>query len=208
LVRKPNSRSKSSKTKPFRAARRDARRDGILHAAAALFRTNGFADTGMREIAAAAGLSPANLYHYFRGKDELLFYCQDRTLDRMLANITRVRNQRMPVPERLRMVLTDHLHVMLDEVEGATAHLQTDALSPAWRSRIVKKRDRYEHALRALIANGVARRECIAADPAMAARAMLGALNWTVTWFNPDGPQSADEVSRQMAEYLVRGVES
>lgn len=162
----------------------------------------------MREIADAAGLSPANLYHYFQGKDELLFYCQDRALDRMLANVARARHLRVPVPDRLRVVLTDHLHVMLNEVEGATAHLQTDALPPVWRSRIVKKRDRYEHGLRALIANGVSRGECVAEDPAMAARAMLGALNWTVTWFDPAGPQPADQVSRQIADYLVRGVEN
>ena len=41
----------------------------------------------MRDIALAADLSPANLYHYFKGKDELLFYCQDRALDRMLAGV-------------------------------------------------------------------------------------------------------------------------
>ena len=52
-----------------------------------MFRERGFADTGMRDIAGAADLSPANLYHYFKGKDEILFYCQDRALDRMLAGV-------------------------------------------------------------------------------------------------------------------------
>ena len=65
--------------------RRDARRDEILRAAARIFRERGFEAAGMRDIALAADLSPANLYHYFKGKDELLFYCQDRALDRMLA---------------------------------------------------------------------------------------------------------------------------
>lgn len=162
----------------------------------------------MREIADQAGLSPANLYHYFRGKDEILFYCQDRALDRMLAGIASVRRRPIPVPERLRLVLASHVRVMLDEVEGATAHLQTDALSPALRARIVRKRDRYERALRALIAAGVARKECLAPDPALAARAMLGALNWTVTWFNPNGPRTAAAVGDDIANFLVRGVRS
>jgi AcrR family transcriptional regulator len=209
VVRKSNSRSiLKAGEPPRRARRRDARRDGILRAAATIFRTRGFAGAGMREIADEAGLSPANLYHYFRGKDEILFYCQDRALDRMLAGIAAVRRRPIPVPDRLRMVLSSHVRVMLDEVEGATAHLQTDALSPTLRTRIVRKRDRYERALRALIAAGVARKECVAPDPALAARAMLGALNWTVTWFNPNGPRTAAAVGDDIANFLVRGVRS
>jgi len=171
-----------------------------------MFRDRGFADTGMRDIADAAGLSPANLYHYFKGKDEILFYCQDRALDRMLDGITRARRKRGPTPDRLRQVLAGHLRVLLDEIEGATAHLQTDSLSPVLRARIVRKRDAYEQALRRLIATGVARGECMAPDPALAARAMLGALNWTVTWFNPAGPMSSAEVGDRIADMLVRGV--
>ncbi len=188
-------------------ARRDARRDGILRAAAGIFRDRGFADTGMRDIADAAGLSPANLYHYFQGKDEILFYCQDRALDRMLEHIGRASRRRGPVRDRLRDVLASHLRVLLDEIEGATAHLQTESLSPLLRARIVRKRDAYEQRLRRLIATGVARGECVAPDPALAARAMLGALNWTVTWFDPQGPMSSAEIGGHMADLLVRSVD-
>src|SRR3989449_4737059 len=45
-----------------------ARRLEILRAAGKEFRVRGFAETGMRDIAAAAALSPANLYNYFAGK--------------------------------------------------------------------------------------------------------------------------------------------
>ena len=138
-----------------RARRYDARRDGILRAAAAIFRERGFADTGMRDIAMAADLSPANLYHYFKGKDEILFYCQDRALDRMLDGITASRRAVRDPAERLRAVLVTHVLTMLDEVEGATAHLQVEGLAPALRARIVRKRDRYERALRRLVAEGV-----------------------------------------------------
>src|SRR2546422_182399 len=55
-----------------------------MRAAARVFRARGFAAAGMRDIAVAADLSSGNLYHYFRGKNELLFFCQDRSLDRLL----------------------------------------------------------------------------------------------------------------------------
>ena len=189
-----------------RARRRDRQRDAILRATARLFRERGFADTGMRDIAAAADLSAANLYHYFNGKHDLLFYCQDRALDRMLAAVSSARKASSSAPERLRLVFTAHLQTLLDEIEGATAHLQIDSLPPPMREAIVRKRDRYEHALRRIIEEGIAAGELVDVEAAVVARAALGAMNWTVTWFRPEGSDSAGAVGEVISRFLVRGV--
>jgi len=160
----------------------------------------------MRDIAAAAELSAANLYHYFDGKHDLLFYCQDRALDRMIAATITARRESASATERLRIVCTAHLQTLLDEIEGATAHLQVDSLPPALRGEIVKKRDRYERAVRKLIADGIRAGELVDADPAIITRAMLGAMNWTVTWFRPDGTDTAARVGEIISRFLVRGV--
>src|SRR5688500_14024006 len=191
-----------------RARRRDRQRDAILRAAAQLFRERGFADTGMRDIAEAADLSAAHLYHYFDGKHDLLFYCQDRALDRMLEAVAAARRASSSAPERLRFVCTAHMRTLLDDIEGATAHLQIESLPPALRSAIVKKRDRYEQALRRLIADGIRSGELVDTNPAIVARAFLGAMNWTVTWFRPDGADTAAAVGDEISRFLVRGVES
>jgi AcrR family transcriptional regulator len=206
VVRKSNARSQSAPTP--RAKRRDRQRDAILRAAARLFRERGFADTGMRDIADAADLSAANLYHYFDGKNDLLFYCQDRALDRMLDAVAEARRREASAADRLTLVFTAHLQTLLDDVEGATAHLQIESLSPALRATIVKKRDRYELALRRLIADGVRSGELVQLDPAIVARAMLGAMNWTVTWFRPEGPDTAVAVGDVISRFLVRGIAS
>lgn len=205
MVRKSNTGSLIVTATP-RARRRDRQRDAILRAAARLFRERGFADTGMRDIAAAAELSAANLYHYFDGKHDLLFYCQDRALDRMIAATITARRESASATERLRIVCTAHLQTLLDEIEGATAHLQVDSLPPALRGEIVKKRDRYERAVRKLIADGIRAGELVDADPAIITRAMLGAMNWTVTWFRPDGTDTAARVGEIISRFLVRGV--
>jgi AcrR family transcriptional regulator len=207
VVRKSNARSHSAPASP-RLRRRDRQRDAILRAAARLFRERGFADTGMRDIAEAAALSAANLYHYFDGKNELLYYCQDRALDRMLAAIAAARRASRSAADRLRLVLTAHVRTLLDDIEGATAHLQIESLPPALRGRIVRKRDRYERALRRLIADGGRSGELVDMDPAIVARAMLGAMNWTVTWFRPGGADTADAIGDVIARFLTRGIAS
>ena len=43
-------------------------------------------------------------------------------------------------------------------------------------------------------------------EPELVTRAILGALNWTVRWFRPEGTRSAVEVASHLADYLVRGL--
>ena len=178
----------------------------ILRAAARVFRRSGVAAAGMRDIAEEADLSPGNLYYYFGGKDELLFFCQDRTVDRMLEAAASASASALPVAEQLRAVIRAHLHYTLDELESATAHLEIDMLPENLRKTIVEKRDRYEQAVRALILEGVERGEFAPCDAALVARAILGALNWTSRWYRPGGTQSVAAIADGLADYLVRGI--
>jgi AcrR family transcriptional regulator len=190
-----------------RAGRRaERRRVEILRAAARVFRSRGFAAAGMREIAEAADLSPANLYHYFAGKDEILFFCQDRTLDRLLHAAAVARTARGPLAARLHALAASHVRSIVDEVEGSAAHFEVDALPPARRAPIVAKRDRYERAVRALVASGTRRGELAATDATIATRGFLGALNWTAQWYRPDGPDDAGRVAELVADYAVAGL--
>jgi AcrR family transcriptional regulator len=183
-----------------------ARRLEILRAAGREFRTRGFAETGMREIAAAADLSPANLYNYFHGKDEILFFCQDSALDRLIANLERTCRAKAASTERLRSVIVFHLHCVLDEVEGSAAHLLTNSIPHHLQKRLLAKRDRYEQGFRHLVARGIRSGEFFPTEPALAARAILGALNSTVLWFNSQGRLTPDELAENFATYLIRGL--
>jgi AcrR family transcriptional regulator len=189
-----------------RRRRRLARRFEILRAAGREFRARGFFETGMRDIAAASDLSPANLYNYFRGKHEILFFCQDTALDHLLGALQKTRRLRATSAQKLHATVVAHLSCVLDEVEGSAAHFLASALPRPMQERIVRKRDRYEEGLRQLIAAGVRSGEFLPCDTALAARAILGALNWSVLWFRSDGALSVSEIAGGFADYLIRGL--
>lgn len=159
----------------------------------------------MRDIAEAAELSPANLYNYFQGKHEILFFCQDSSLDRMIAALKKARRIKGSAA-RLRFVIISHLRCLLDEIEGSAAHLLTNALPPGPQRYLVAKRNRYELGVRNLIVSGMRGGEFIQGDAPLMARAILGALNWSVQWFRPDGEMTAEEIAEQLADYLIRGL--
>ena len=202
MVQLLNDRSNSSNRILRRA---EGRRQEILRAAARVFRRRGFDAAGMREIAEEADLSPGNLYHYFKGKQEILYFCQDRALDTMLDALDRAAGDG-PVASRLTMVLTAHVRCILDDMEGAAAHLVVDALPAELRGPIVAKRDRYESGVRKLVEEGEQSGEFQVQEPVIITRAILGSLNWTAQWFDPDGTRTPGEVAKIIAAYLVHGL--
>ncbi len=66
--------SRTARTSTVKRGRRPGAPDtraAILDAARELFATGGFAGTSVRAVAAAAGVDPALVHHYFGSKDEL-----------------------------------------------------------------------------------------------------------------------------------------
>ncbi|WP_166646509.1 TetR/AcrR family transcriptional regulator [Zavarzinia compransoris] len=64
---------------------REARRRAILEAAKQHFADRGFHATGMADIAAASGVTPANLYRYFPAKEAIVCAIADQQREAVAA---------------------------------------------------------------------------------------------------------------------------
>jgi AcrR family transcriptional regulator len=74
---------------------REARRADILASARAVFAAQGFAESGVAEVAASASVSRSLLYHYFPGGRPQLFV---QVLDQLLDDLTRELRHAARVP--------------------------------------------------------------------------------------------------------------
>lgn len=186
-------------------ARAESRRQEILRAAARVFRRQGYSATGMRAIAAEAGLSPGNLYHYFSGKEDLLFFCQDRSLNLLLESLEALEARDLDPPRRLFEAIRSHVEVLLDSMEGSAAHFELGELPPERRAPLIEKRDRYEAGLRSILDAGQKQKLFHPADPGVLAKTILGGVNWPALWFRHDGNRTPRELGCEIATYLTRG---
>ena len=188
------------------ARRTPDRRTEILRRAAAVFREKGFHGAGMREIAAGLGMTPGNLYYYFRSKEDLLYACQQISLTRLLSSAESIREQRMPADEALRALIGAHLDLTLDELGGSAAHVEFHALPDDLLEEIVGMRDVYEKHIRSLIQRGITEGTFRPVDVKLTTMALLGALNWSVVWFKPEGPWSSPDLVAGFADVFVDGL--
>jgi AcrR family transcriptional regulator len=195
--------ARSSRARP---GKREERRAEILRLAADAFRDRGFHGAGMREIAAAAGMFPGNLYYYFRGKDDLLYFCQRETLARLLAGARCLARDGRPARERLEDLVEAHVVCLLETTGGSAANLEFRSLSRARRAEIAARRDAYERLVRRVVRDGARDGSLRRVDAKLATLALLGALNSTVSWWRPEGPARPRDVAREFSRVLVGGL--
>ncbi len=186
-------------------AKRDRRRKEILHAALRAFREKGYHGTTLDDIAERFGVRKTALYHYFPDKEAILYACHQESLaelDRILRGARAISG----AGARLAYVIREHVKVMTDTLEGSPLAFEVTALTPARQKAVIAGRDRYERALRRIIAQGVADHEFRKLDPKIATFAVLGAINWISRWYRPEGALHADELGREFADHLVGGL--
>ncbi len=189
-----------------RRRRSSARKIEILRSAVAAFRRRGFHGASMDQIARALGMQKGNLYYYFKSKEAILFFCHDYSLDILLAKLDELEREPGPPAAKLRRLIVAFVHMILDELHGTALTMDLQALTRAHLLSVVKKRDRFDRGVRALIEDGMRQGVFRAGDPKLYAFAILGAANWITRWYDPEGDASSDQIATAFADYLVEGL--
>ncbi len=182
-------------------------RDSIIETAAQVFRQKGYHGASMEDIAAAVNLRKASLYHHFSSKQEILLEILDRALQLLLERISPIAGRNLPADKKLPAMIREYLTILVENIDLAAVLLfEHRALERRQHARHIPNRDKFEALWKDVIFEGVGKKIFNCDDPPMVVRALLGQMNWVITWFSPDGEKSIEQIADDYSNLLLNGL--
>jgi AcrR family transcriptional regulator len=157
----------------------------VLKSAASLFAQKGFHEASLRELARKTGRSLAGLYHYFTGKEELLYQIQHHCYSGLLAHVRQVLDDAQTPHEKVVCFISHHIVYFrrhMDEMKVLAHEDQT--LSGARGKKILDLKREYSQILIDIVAEyAISVMPRPRRPPAeVAAFVLFGMMNWLYTW--------------------------
>src|SRR2546428_2929196 len=201
-------RAKRAKQQQQTSGNGDCPRNRIYEVAAEVFHRKGYDNTSMSDVARAAGLTKAGLYHHVASKESLLYTILDSGLDMTESYVVKPLEEIADPLQRLKTMIDLHLQLVLEErnleVTGLLHECKT--LSPADRTRINRRKKEYVKMSTKLIADVIKKYNITDLNPKLAAFALLGMLNWTYQWYKPSGSNSREEIVKHFQHIFLQGI--
>ncbi|PWG01494.1 TetR/AcrR family transcriptional regulator [Sphingosinicella humi] len=181
----------------------DKRRDAIIATAAKLYARRGFQGASVADLAKACNTSKSLVYHYFPSKEDILYEVMAAHLEALVDAADDVM-RRGDAKERLRALALAFMRLY----EGAQDHHKVllnelDNLPSERRAEVVRKQRRIIAVVENLI-------QTIRPDAGATALPLtmlfFGMINWTHTWFRPDGAMSAEELAYLAVDLMLNGL--
>ena len=182
-----------------------SRADEIRAAALELFATLGYRATTMADIGAAVGIRGPSIYKHVPSKHELLVTIMLDTMDRLLAaQRTALTSSTDPVAQ-LRAAVYAHVHHhALHRYETCVGNSEIDNLDPTPRGQVLRRRAKYERALRSVITNGIETGVFMTPSAQLASFAILDMGMGVSAWYDPAGAYSPGELGELYAGHALR----
>jgi TetR/AcrR family transcriptional regulator, cholesterol catabolism regulator len=184
----------------------DDQRARLLHEAARLFRTEGYAGASMRLLSERIGIQKASLYHYVESKEDLLYaVCRDGWVS-LLAAVTTAGADHVGLAA-LRAAVRAHLRVnVANQDVYVTMLTESRYLSRARRSEMARRRTEYWDYFLELVTEAQTARELRKDIPAADLMYVLrNTLGWTVVTYGPDDGRDIDGVADLILRVFEQG---
>jgi AcrR family transcriptional regulator len=184
------------------------RRDEIIEAAGRLFAARGYDGTSMRDLGRELGLLGSSIYSHVSGKQELLVAIVEEGADLFQASADTALRSGGTGLDRLEAFVAGHIAVVVGHLEVSRTFLnEARALDADFRAPILAARNRYEAALREILADGIADGSFRPGlDPVISGIFILSILNAVDRWYRSDGRLDRDDLVAAVVAFVANGV--
>jgi AcrR family transcriptional regulator len=189
------------------AADYDERKEAIVDAAAALFASDGFNGASIADIAQRCKTSKSLIYHYYESKEDILYDVMISHVRALEAAATDAMTGIAAPEQKLRDLAQLFMALYVGAADRHKVLLNDlGRLPKAKRAEIVAVQ-------RGLIAN--VESLLVTIEPALknrpgasfaAAMLFFGTINWTHTWFDPNGAVSAEALADMAVDMTLGGI--
>jgi len=185
--------------------RSDAARARLLEAAVAAFAEKGFHGTTTRDIASAAGMSPAALYVHHKSKEELLYLISRSGHERTLALVREgIASSDDPAAQLWRVVHDFAVHHARGHTVARIVNYELTALNPEHFTEIREIRHQIDCEIQTLVEKGVSVGIFETPEPRMAAVALLSLGIDIARWYHDGGGWTPENIADRYAEMALR----
>jgi TetR/AcrR family transcriptional regulator, cholesterol catabolism regulator len=183
----------------------------ILDAAASAFRRDGYAAVTLADIATLADLKAGSLYYHFDSKEEIVEEVMEigvESVSRATQDAVRALGAGASPMARLRAAIAAHLKFVLTESDYAVANIRILSQVPdEIRQRHLKRQRRYGAFWRELFEAAAKAGDLRTnLDLSVVRMLTLGALNWSVEWFDERGRRSPADVAAHLSTMILEGL--
>jgi AcrR family transcriptional regulator len=186
-----------------RAARTETQAK-IIAVATELFAQQGYHATGVAELGRAVGLGAGALYHHIGSKEELLLTIVRAHLEDVLAFGTLLLAAEGTAVAKLHELAREHMRLVAHRRTELLVMLrELDSLTGQRRADMLALRDAVEDVWNQVVRRGIDVGELTDLDP-MFVKVVLGAMNYSLFWFQPDGSETPEQMADRILNMLLK----
>ncbi|WP_262267966.1 MULTISPECIES: TetR/AcrR family transcriptional regulator [Microvirga] len=188
-----------------RATDYDDKRRAILDRSAELFAEHGYDRASMSKIAEACGVSKANLYHYYKDKEALLFDVIRFHLEELLEVVEAADRPGLAPDERLRELVAALLEAYRDADAQHNVQINGMRLLPTDRQAELKAVERDLVTIFSDAVAGVAPQLKGTKLLKPVTMSLFGMINWHYLWFKSTGEVTRADYAALVSRLIVDG---
>ena len=188
-----------------RATNYDEKRRAILDRSAELFAEHGYDRASMSRIAEACGVSKANLYHYYKDKEELLFDVIRFHLEELLEVVEAADRPDLSAGSRLKELVAALLEAYRDADAQHNVQINGLRLLPPDRQAELKAMERELVKIFSDAVAGVAPQLKGTKLLKPVTMSLFGMINWHYLWFKNTGDMTRADYAELVAQLIVDG---